>query len=163
MKLSLPSSVASRQDFKTVISDVRKFGSWAGQRAIKIKVSGESTVSSQPVISQAAADLINQWRTDKETNQKNLDGLIKALENLAGASPHVTITLAAPAPAKLKQEIVAWFRKNVGPNMLVDFKFNATMLGGMVVHYGSHVFDWSFKRQIMGARAKFPEILKNVR
>ena len=161
MKLSLPNSVASRQDFKTVISDVRKFSAWAGQTAIKTKVSGAGA-GQQPMISQAAADLINQWRLDKEAGKKGLDALIKELEELAAVTPHVTITLAAPAPAKLRQEIVAWFRKNVAPNMRVDFKFNATMLGGIVVHYGSRVFDWSFKRQILGARAKFPEILRNV-
>jgi F0F1-type ATP synthase delta subunit len=50
----------------------------------------------------------------------------------------------------------------VAPNMLVDFKFNSTMLGGMVVQYGSHIYDWSFRQRILDARDKFPEVLRSV-
>ena len=70
--------------------------------------------------------------------------------------------MAGPAPAQLKQKIVEWCRKNIDGDILVDFRFNATLLGGMVVKWGSHVYDWSFKRQLMAARAKFPEVLRNV-
>lgn len=162
MKLSLPDEVASSQDLKAVIADVRRYSKWASQNSIKQRVSS-SKADSQPEISAAAVNFINQWLVENGKQAKTLDPLIEMLEDFAGSVPHATVTLAAPAPRKLKQEIVAWFRKNVQPDILVDFKFNATMLGGMVVHYGSQVYDWSFKKSILANRAKFPEVLRNVR
>ena len=50
----------------------------------------------------------------------------------------------------------------VAPDVLVNFQFNATILGGMVVRYGSHVYDWSFRRQILAKRDTFPEVLRRV-
>jgi hypothetical protein len=161
MKLQLKDSIASRQDFKALVTDIRKYARWLAQSAVKKQVAG-AAATEQPAISQDAADLINGWQADKDTAGKGLDELVKALEEFEAGAQHVTITLAAPAPAKLRKDIVAWFRKNVGPDVLVDFKFNATMLGGMLVRSGSHVYDWSFKRQILANREKFPGVLRNV-
>jgi F0F1-type ATP synthase delta subunit len=91
-----------------------------------------------------------------------LDKLIETLEDYGTSAPIITITLAAPAPNSLKKTLIDWCRKNIAPNALIDFRFNATMLGGMVVQYGSRIYDWSFRRQILAARDKFPEILRNV-
>jgi hypothetical protein len=161
MKLNLQSSVSSGQDLKAVILEIRSYAKRLAQNSIKKQVSGSAT-DEQPPISLAAAELIKQWHSDKQINQKSLDELIAALEDFAAKATHIVITLAAPAPGSLKKELVAWCRQNIGPNILVDFSFNSTMLGGMVVRYGSHVFDWSFKRQILAAREKFPEVLRNV-
>jgi F0F1-type ATP synthase delta subunit len=84
------------------------------------------------------------------------------LREFEESAPHITLTLAAPAPNGLKKTLISWCRDNIDKNILVDFKFNATILGGMVVVYGSRIFDWSFKRQILAAREKFPEVLRNV-
>jgi F0F1-type ATP synthase delta subunit len=84
------------------------------------------------------------------------------LEDFSDSAPRVTVTLAAPAPNSLKQTIALWFRENIAPNTLVNFKFNSTILGGMVVVYGSRIYDWSFRRQILVSREKFPEVLRNV-
>jgi hypothetical protein len=32
----------------------------------------------------------------------------------------------------------------------------------MVVVHGSRIYDWSFRRQILATREKFPEVLRNV-
>ncbi|HET8709361.1 MAG TPA: F0F1 ATP synthase subunit delta, partial [Candidatus Saccharimonadales bacterium] len=93
---------------------------------------------------------------------KSLDKNMRALEDYARTAPHLTITLAAPAPASLKQTLTAWCRQNLAPNMLVTFEFNSSLCGGMVVRYGSRMFDWSFRRQIMENKQKFPEVLRNV-
>ena len=74
----------------------------------------------------------------------------------------MSITLAAPAGAGLKRTLAEWCRQNIDENLLVHFDFNATLLGGMVVNYGSRIFDWSFRRRILEDRAKFPEVLRRV-
>jgi hypothetical protein len=161
MKFNLQPNLSSRQDFQAAVLDIKKYAQWYSQASIKQQVSG-GQLAQQPGVSQAAADLINQWQAGQHAGSQNLDELIAELEDFAAKAPFVTITLAAPAPSKLKAELVSWFRRNVRPDLLVDFNFNATMLGGMVVRYGSRVADLSFKRQILASRGKFPEVLRNV-
>ena len=160
MTQQLPNSINSRQDLKALILDLRGLARWFSQSAVKQKYSKSASIE-QPALSPAAQELISQ-QAGKQIGQADLDKLIKSLEDYAANAPYATITLAAPASSSLKKELVEWFRHNVRPEMLVDFKFNSTMLGGMVVSYGSHVYDWSFKRQILAARDKFPGVLRNV-
>ncbi len=144
-----------------MIIELHKHLQWSSQNGIKQKVASQP-LDGQPTLSPAASDLINQWQADEAADKDDLTQLIEALEAFAAKASFVSITLAAPASSSLRQAIVSWFRQNVRSDLLVDFNFNATMLGGMVVRYGSHVFDWSFKRQILASRSKFPEVLRNV-
>jgi F0F1-type ATP synthase delta subunit len=88
--------------------------------------------------------------------------LLEDLEDYLETAPHISITLAAPASKKLKQALMDWCRTNINADILVDFSFNSSLLGGLVVRYGSHIYDWSFKRQLMANLSKFPEVLRRV-
>lgn len=144
-----------------MINELKKYVQWSSRNDIKQKVASQP-MDGQPVLSAAANDLVSQWQGGQAAEAGSLPELIKALEEFAARASFVSITLAAPASAGLRQAIVSWFRRNVRSDLLVDFNFNATMLGGMVVRYGSHVYDGSFKRQILANRSKFPEVLRNV-
>lgn len=161
MKLNLQDNVSSTQDFKSVIIDVRKYAHWFAQNSVKLQRVGGAP-SEPPVISQSAVTLIKEWADAKPLSQNLLDELISQLEALEAAAPRVIITLAAVPSKSLKKEMVAWFRANIAANVLVDFHFNSTLLGGMVVRYGSHIYDWSFRRQVLAARDRFPEVLRRV-
>jgi hypothetical protein len=161
MSLNIQEYVLSEQDLQAAAIEVKKYAAWYNQTAVKMRVTKNNSYE-LPSISPVAANMINVWLDGAQPSPKSLEDLIAALEDFAHSAPRVTVTLAAPPPNSLKQTIAAWFRKNVDPNTLVSFKFNATILGGMVVVYGSHVYDWSFKRQILASREKFPEVLRNV-
>lgn len=161
MELQLPDTVFSRQDIKAVVNELRAYARWQAQAAVKKKVAGDATAK-PPELSPSAAELLEALGKKQEISRKSLDGLIGALEQYEASAPRLTITLAAPAPAGLKQQLTGWCRKNIAPGVLVDFKFNSTILGGMVISYGSHTFDWSFRRQVLANRNKFPEVLRNV-
>jgi len=161
MKIDLQANISSRQDLKAAILEIRRYSSWYGQTAVKMRASKNDSYE-QPTFSQAATNIINEWNKVDPVSQQSLEELIRELEDYDRNAPVATITLAAPAPNSLKKSIIAWFRQNVDPNILVDFRFNSTMLGGMVVQYGSHIYDWSFRRQVLAARDKFPEVLKRV-
>ena len=161
MKPNLPPSISSRQDVKAVIMELKRYIRWVSQSEIKQSVTQQASAQ-QPAVSPTTMDVVNGSHAGKPLTKDSLESLIKSLDAFVAKAPFVTVTLAAPAPNSLRQAIVSWFRQNVRPNLLVDFSFNSTMLGGMVVRYGSHVFDGSFKRQILADRAKFPEILRNV-
>jgi hypothetical protein len=161
MSLNLQSYIYTQQDLKAAITEVKKYSSWFNQAAIKMRVTKNNEYE-LPVIAPTATIIINEWLEGNPPSQKSLEALIEELEEYESIAPTVTITLAAPPPNSLKLSITGWFRQNVDAKMLVNFKFNATILGGMVVSYGSHVYDWSFRRQILASREKFPEVLRRV-
>ncbi len=161
MKLNLQAKVSSPQDLRAITLEVRQYAQWFSQYSIKKRVSSSKS-DAPPPMSETGVALIKELTDSKQLSQAGLDELIAALENLETTSPRITITLAAAAPNSLKKTLVAWCREQIEPNILVDFRFNSTLLGGMVVRYGSHVYDWSFRRQILAARGSFPEILRRV-
>jgi F0F1-type ATP synthase delta subunit len=159
--INLQNNIYSREDLKEVILEVKKYAGWYAQTAIKMQVTKNNTFE-EPDFSPAAVNVVSEWAKENPISAKSLDALIETLENCLASAPVVVITLAAPAPNSLKKTLVEWCRQNIAPNVLVDVRFNATMLGGMVVQYGSHIHDWSFRRQILAAREKFPEVLRSV-
>ena len=161
MKLKLQDSVYSPQDLKAIILEVRKYAHWAAQYTVKMRVSSDKSVPA-PTISLTTTNIIKEWAEQNPLNEKSIGELISSLEALEATSPRITITLPAVPGNSIKKTLVMWCRQNIDEDILVDFHFNSTLLGGMVVRYGSHVYDWSFRRQILATRERFPEILRRV-
>lgn len=161
MKIKLPDSISSKQDLADLIIEIRDYSGWFYHNGIKDRTNVKHIVL-PPVLSPSALELIRSVGDKKLLSQQSLDDLIKTLEEYRDIATSLTITLAAPPTSDLKKILVAWCRENISPNILVSFGFNATLLGGMVVRYRSRIFDWSFRRQILAARNKFPEVLRRV-
>jgi hypothetical protein len=162
MSLKLPDGISSSQDINSVIIEIRNYSQWFSHNVIKLRVGGKKTSDSPPPISAETRELLSDYEAKHSLNSSSMDELIKNLEAIKNNASSLTITLAAPATKDIRLALVAWCRKNVAKDILVNFSFNATILGGMVIRRGSHIFDWSFKRQIMANRNKFPEILRRV-
>lgn len=161
MKLLLPNTVSSQQDLGALTLEIREYAKWFAHNAIKAKVHAKNATP-PPALSPGALELVRSAGGTKLLDQKALDTLILELENARKTAPTITITLAAPATSDVKQSLVAACRQHITDNALVTFKFNAGLCGGMVISYGSHVFDWSFRRQILENRANFSEVLRRV-
>lgn len=161
MMLQLPDSVASVQDLSAVVNDVHAYANWASRELIKQKVSGKSA-GPQPDISVEAAGIIRTWSDGKAATQSSIDGLVKALEDYKKSAPSITITLAAVPSGDVKANLVAWCRKEINQTVLVSFRLNRNILGGLVVAYGSHIHDWSFRRKLLEAPKSFHEVLTRV-
>jgi hypothetical protein len=164
MKLRLDDSVASPQDLRAMILEIRGYARWFSHNAVRKRAGAKhGRTAEAPELSLAAAALIKALGARQPVSTQRLDGLIAGLEDYADDAPVLSITLAAPPAGSLKKQLVAWCRENIAPDALVNFSFNSTLLGGMVVRSGSHIFDWSFRRSILEGRQKFPEVLRNVR
>lgn len=161
MNLVIPDSVASAQDLSAVVTDVRSYARWASSELIKQKVAGKSA-GAQPAVSPEASDIIRAWSDGKPMTQTTIDALLKALEDYKKVAPTITITLAAVPSGEVKSKLVAWCRKELARNVLVSFRLNRNILGGMVVAYGSHIHDWSFRRKLLEAEKPFSEVLIGV-
>jgi len=161
MKLTLPETVASDQDLAALLSDVHTYAKWASRELIKQKVAGKST-GTQPALSPEAAAVIRSWGGGKALTAASIDSLVKALESYKKSAPTITITLAAVPSGEVKSKLVGWCRKNIDARVLISFRLNRNILGGMVVAYGSHIHDWSFRRKLMDAPKPFHEVLRSV-
>jgi hypothetical protein len=166
VKLNLPKSVASPQDLSALISEVRDYAKWYNHEVIKQRFSGKAHIGGaggdHPILSAGASEVIRTWFGSKSPNRLGFDALLKELERVTKSARLITVTLAAPTPGSLKATLVGWFRTNISNDILVSFQINSTILGGMVVQYGSHVFDWSFRRNIIANKQNFPEALRHV-
>ena len=161
MKLQLPNSVSSAQDVASIILEIKSYGRWFSHQAI-LQRTGAKHATESPQLSPTATELLRSWSAKQPLTQTRLDELSTVLQQFIKSAQVVTITLAAPPTGDVKQTLVAWCRTNISPQILVSFQFNQTLLGGMVVRYGSRIFDWSFRRQILAARDTFPEVLRRV-
>jgi F0F1-type ATP synthase delta subunit len=161
MKFKLPDSVSTLQDVTSLQLEVREYARWFAHDAMKKRVNVKHA-SEAPTLSPATKDFLREASAQHSLTQHALDDLIKTLDTYKKTASTITITLAAPPTTDVKKTLVNWCRENIAPDVLVSFQFNATLLGGMVVRYGSRVFDWSFRRQILAARASFPEVLRRV-
>ena len=161
-KLQLPDSVSSLQDLRSLSVEIRSYAKWASHITIQQKLRTSNAPAAQPVLSAGCVELLNSWASKQPLTTSRVDELLEALADLESTAPSMTITLAAPAAGELRRELVAWCRHNLGDTVLVNFQFNSTILGGMVVRYGSHVYDWSFRRQILANRQAFPQVLRHV-
>lgn len=161
MSFTLPDAIASSQDLMALIIDVKRYTEWYRHESIKKQVNVSSAKEALQ-LSPVSVDVIRAWSSEAELTTQRLDELIANLEDYQKKAPTMNITLAAPASRGLKTAMVAWCRKNISPTVLVTFEFNATILGGMVVRNGSHVYDWSMRRGILENRAKLPEVLRSV-
>jgi hypothetical protein len=162
MKLKLNEAVSSPNDLRGLISELGDYAKWYGQNAIKKQVHAKHISHEQPELSPAAKAILQEWASEHPVTRASLDELIQSLERHVKDARVMTITLAAPATTGIKKQLTAWCRDNVAPDVLVRFEFNQTLLGGMVVRFGSHIYDWSLRRQILDGRTKFPEVLRNV-
>lgn len=161
MTLQLPNNVFSSQDTKALLLEIRSYARWYSHVTIKKKLDLKH-VTQQPVLSPEATEFINAWAAQTPLNPESLDQLIIALDEFIKSAPQLTITLAALPDSNLKNTLANWCRSNIDQNVLVNFRFDTTLLGGMVVRFGSRIFDWSFRRQILAGRDRFPEVLRRV-
>lgn len=160
-QLKLPNSISSRQDLTALILEIREYAKWYGHVSVKQQV-GVGQMGEPPAVSDAAAEMLAGLNSGQPVTRELLDKLIEDLEEFGNNAPTLSITLAAPASNPLKAQLVGWCRETIAPDILVNFRFNSTLLGGMVIRYGSRIYDWSFRRQILTNRAKFAEVLRRV-
>ena len=161
MKIKLPSIVSSPQDLTALTLEIMEYARWYQHESIKDRVDAKRRTEA-PTLSPAATELLRQEGKGKDLSKQELDTLVKALQDIKNSAPTMTITLAAPPTNAVKADLVTWCRENISPGVLVNFQFNSTLLGGMVVRCGSRVMDWSFRRQILEGRHHFPEVLRHV-
>lgn len=161
-QFTIPGTITSEQEVMQLLQEVKLYGKWFSHEAILRRISGKKgTVP--PALSDTTRQVINDWNDLFPITNRSLDSLMTTLEKIIRSADTVTMTLAAPATHEVKKSLTTWCRLNMSPNVFVSFQFNSTLLGGMVIRHGSHVYDWSLRRQLLASGQEFAKVLRHVR
>ena len=158
----LPDDIWSPEDLSELVADLHRYDEWLSAYQVKQRAIGQTAAMSPPPLSAHAITCLQQLQEKQALSQAGVETLIEELQKFQAAAPVINFTLAGPPSNGLKKRLVAWCRQSITPDILVSFQFNSTILGGMIVRYGSHIYDWSFRRQILAKRDGFVEVLRNV-
>lgn len=157
INLKLSDEIVSGADLRDIIEEIKGYAQWFNHNQIKLKVANKKDLN-EPELSHQAEDILGQFFNSKSISSSGLDSLIISLEKYLKEAVKIKITLAGIPPNKLKKQLINWFRVSLTETILVDFSYNRTLLGGMVVIFGSHIYDWSLRRQILDSKDKLIEV-----
>lgn len=70
------------------------------------------------------------------------------LKTIQQQAPVFHLTLTAMPNESTKRQIVDWFRNNISPIALVNFRGDKTLLAGLILRFGSRFYDWSLDKAL---------------
>ncbi len=97
------------------------------------------------------------------TDQDEGEKLLKELEAVRDKAPAAHLMMAALPNRELKRKLTEWFRDEIHPFALVTFATRADIGGGFILQTGSHVYNYSFREQLLSHKHRIAEIYNSVR
>lgn len=74
--------------------------------------------------------------------------ILEFLVFLKQSAPTVHMSFAKDPPASALVKIVAWFRHEINPRVLLDIGIQPNIAGGCMVRSGSRIFDFSLRQHL---------------
>lgn len=97
-----------------------------------------------------------------QTDRSKAEALLKELTSLRAEAPIVHLTLAGLPPRTLKRQLTEWLRTNIHPHLLMTFAARSDIGGGLILTAGSHIYDFSFRRELLENKHRIAEIFNHV-
>lgn len=163
MTLSLPSQLYSTRQLDGLVLEMSQYADFLRSAAITQIVANGAAPTEEPSWSAIVPLVIRAAGITDPMSAEDLDNLVLVLKDLQQTAPSCNLTLAAVPNQLHMQRIVTWFRQNIDPNMLISFEVNRAVLGGVVVRAGSHIYDYSWRKQLLAKKDLIPEIINRVR
>ena len=154
--LALPMSLYSSDQLSAVAEELHHVAVKLGQ---KRRHDPKAQVEELSPLAAAALELLPPA---SRADDAAIEQLRVQLERMATAAPVVTLVLAGAATSRLKQELVAWLRQNVHAGLLVNFRVNPDIAGGVVIRSTNHLYDCSFRRLLLAESHAFTKVLEHV-
>lgn len=157
----LPTDLYSPEQLGAVVIELRSYTGALRDANVRAKAT-KSAVSAPEHLS---ALLLGVFRGAgvKVTDLEGSEKLLKELEAIRDKAPAVHLMMAALPNRELKRKFTDWFRTAIHPYTLLTFATRADIGGGVILQAGSHVYDYSFRQQILTNRHRISEIYARVR
>lgn len=161
MNVRLPLDLYSPDQVGIIKLELGNHMSQLRDASVRAKVTHKETAKGKPHFSALLQNVLFESGI-ADDDQGSLELLSQSLETIRDKAPVVHIMLTALPNLTLKRQLIEWFRKEVNPYTLVTFSVRADMGGGMILQAGSHIYDLSFRQQILSHKQRIAEILHNV-
>lgn len=160
--LQLPLDLYSPEQLSAIIIELRAHSGSLRDTAIRTRVSPQHD---QPTAAHTSALLMAAFREAgiKPTDQPGAEKLLKQLEAIRDRAPAVHLMMAALPNRDFKRKLVEWFRTEIHPYSLLTFATRADLGGGIIIQAGSHIYNYSFREQILSHKHRISEIYNSVR
>lgn len=99
----------------------------------------------------------------KPTDEPAAEKLLKQLEAIRDRAPAVHLMMAGLPNRDLKRKLTEWFRTEIHPYTMLTFATRADIGGGVIIQAGSHIYNYSFREQILSHKHRISEIYNSVR
>lgn len=153
MDLRLPNLIASRQDITKVNRELRIFLDMVTQSVLR---------HDNPIQYPAISAYLRALATDNQIDlrdEKACQELLNKLEILKLKSPTVRISFPAEPDQVVLQKLVAWFRKEIDPKIVIQVGLQPTIAAGIVLRTPNHQFDFSLRQRLYKETDKLKEAL----
>jgi hypothetical protein len=162
MSFSLPTAIYSQDQLQFCAEELHAYAAALRSKAVAHTAASQAPGAEATELGLDSQALLQELPAAKRTDPAAIEALADELEAALARGARVTLTLAAPASRRLREELVVWMRTNLKPNLLVDFHVNPDIAGGLVVRTTNHVYDFSFRHQLLADTKRFTEKLDHV-
>lgn len=157
---ALPSNIYSPDHLSELVLELGGLRSALQDASALIKTGSKKQI--EPFeLSPVLADWLDAAQV-KANDMAALSDLHSQLKLLLSRSPVAHIMFATAPNASVKRQITEWFRQQISPYALLTFSARRDLCGGLVLQAGSHVYDFSFKRQLLENKQKIVEVAGRV-
>lgn len=158
--LHLPLDLYSPEQLSAVIIELRGYNGALRDTAVRARA-----VHATPGAPHASALLLAVMHEAdmSATDPAQTEKLLKELEAIRDKAPTAHMMMAALPNRDLKRKLTDWFRTEIHPFALLTFATRADIGGGFILQAGSHVYNYSFREQLLSHKHRISEIYNSVR
>lgn len=153
--IALPVALHSPNQLSVVVIELRRFAHSLQKYAVQTKVTGAPTAL--PELSNLSMAVLSA-NDIQQNDQKKVESLVTALEKARDKAPTAHMTLAELPDSSEQQQFAEWFRAHVHPHSLLTFSARSDIGGGMILQTGTHVYDLTFRTQLLDHKGRIAEI-----
>ena len=154
MALKLPLSITSTQDLHRIVREVEALDTFIRQSEIR----GQK-ITTLPRLTTGLEALIRDNQLDIVSTQSRTD-VFAILQSLLKDAPVVHMSFAVEPPSSMTQKILAWFRTNVHPAIMLQIGIQPTIAAGCVVRTRNKFFDFSLRQHLKNNQSKLMESIR---
>lgn len=147
-QLAFPPSLVSHADLSKLLRELEEVdNSLESQRAR----SGKKVALQLPSVSKMLGDLLTVNQIDLTNDHIRME-LRTNLRKLKDHAPVIHMTFAAEGDPASMQQITAWARKELHPQVLISAGLQPSLIGGVYVRTPNHVHDFSLRAHLQSSR-----------
>lgn len=156
----LPLDLYSPEQLSAVIIELREYSS--ALRDMQVRAKMAKSEITPPHTSALLLGVIHSTEANA-TDMTAIEKLLHQLEAIRDKAPTAHIMMAALPNRDLKRKLIEWFRTQIHPYMLLTFATRTDIGGGIIMQAGSHIYDYSFRQQLLNNKHRISEIYNSVR